>query len=271
MNNRQPLTRRQFLKDKITARALTGFDLLLVFCVCSCRFSLQPGPARQPRPEKIRAVIVTGGHDFQHRPFFAMFDALPNIEYVEAIQNDHSEIFEDITNWDYDVIVLYNMTQEISPKRQKNFLALLDRRVGLLALHHCIGAFQGWPEYRRITGVTYHFEETNEQVPDYRPSTYHHDIDFTIHLVGPKHPITRGLSDFWAHDETYNNCTFESDNNVLLTTDHPASDRPLCWTRNYRGAKVCYIQPGHGPSIFQNPNYRRLIAQAIDWCADKSD
>lgn len=245
--------------------------LLLMLFICSCEIPLQRRQSLDAQSKKIKVVVVTGGHDFEHEPFFEMFDALPNIEYVEAIQNDHSEIFEDIANWDYDVIVLYNMTQEISPKRQKNFVALLDRRVGLLALHHSIGAFQNWPEYRRITGVTYHFEEAQEQVPGYRPSAYQHDVDFTVRISDPNHPITRGLSDFWVHDETYNNCTFEPDNNVLLTTDHPASDRQLCWTRNYRGAKICFIQPGHGPSIFQNPNYRRLVAQALNWCADKSD
>jgi hypothetical protein len=259
------------LTDNITTRVLTSFALLLIFCVCSCQFSLQPSAARQTHPEKIRAVIITGGHDFQHQTFFEMFHAFQNIEYVEAAQHDHSEIFEDITNWDYDVIVLYNMTRKISPKRRQNFIALLERRVGLLTLHHAIAAFQDWPEYRRIIGAKYYLNESQQQTPEHDPSGYQHDVDFTVRLSDPQHPVTQGLSDFWVHDEVYNNCAFEPDNNVLLTTDHPASNQPLCWVRNYRGAKVCCIQPGHGPSLFENPNYRRLVAQAVTWCADKSD
>jgi type 1 glutamine amidotransferase len=31
--------------------------------------------------------------------------------------------------------------------------------------------------------------------------------------------------------------------------------------------KVIYIQLGHGPSAYSNPNYRKLIQQAIEWSA----
>jgi uncharacterized protein len=30
---------------------------------------------------------------------------------------------------------------------------------------------------------------------------------------------------------------------------------------------VAYLQPGHGPTAFGNPNYRRLVANAIRWAA----
>ncbi|MHC4720175.1 MAG: ThuA domain-containing protein [Planctomycetota bacterium] len=254
---------------KPNAPLLVCLFLTAVMCSCSTFSSGQDSADKQQ--EKIKVVVVTGGHDFEPRPFFAMFDAFEDIEYVEADQRDHSEIFEDITNWDYDVIVLYNMTRKISPKRQQNFIALLERRVGLLVLHHAIAAFQDWPEYHRIIGAKYYLNESRQQTPEHDPSGYQHDVDFTVHLSDTQHPVTRGLSDFWVHDEVYNNCHFEPDNSLLLTTDHPASNQALCWVRNYRGARVCCIQPGHGPSLFENPNYRRLVAQALNWCADRSD
>jgi hypothetical protein len=86
--------------------------------------------------DPIKVVVVTGGHDFDHDPFFTLFQGQPGIQYVEAVQKDSSELFEDISKWDYDVIVLYNMTQDISDVRKRNFKALLDRGVGLVALHH---------------------------------------------------------------------------------------------------------------------------------------
>ncbi len=62
--------------------------------------------------DPIKVVVVTGGHDFEHDPFFKLFQGYSDIQYVEAAQKDHSELFEDISNWDYDVIVLYNMIAE---------------------------------------------------------------------------------------------------------------------------------------------------------------
>ncbi|MHC4676796.1 MAG: ThuA domain-containing protein, partial [Planctomycetota bacterium] len=68
---------------------------------------------------------------------------------------------------------------------------------------------------------------------------------------------------------TYKGCTFQPDNHVLLTTDEPSSDKPLCWVRSYENAKVCCIMSGHGPSIYADENYRKLLARSIRWCAAK--
>jgi len=217
--------------------------------------------------DKIKVVIVTGGHGFEREPFFSLFDGYDDIEYVEAQQKDHSEIFEDISGWDYDVIVLYNMTQNISLQRQKNFVNLLNRGVGLLAMHHTMGSFQQWPSYRKIIGGKYYLEATDTNAA----STYKHDLDFTVRIVDKSHPITRGMSDFEINDETYKNCGFEKDNHVLLTTDEPTSDKSIGWVRRYGKARVCGIQLGHGPRAYANPHYRRLVARSIRWCAGKLD
>jgi hypothetical protein len=217
--------------------------------------------------KKIKAVVVTGGHDFEEKPFLSLFEGYDDIEYVRADQKDHSEIFEDISAWDYDVIVLFNMTQNISPKRQENFVKLLNRGVGVLALHHSMGSFQQWDEYRKIIGTKYYLQQTSQNPA----STYKHDVDLTVHIQDTKHPITRGLNDFAAHDETYKSCGFQNDNHVLLTTDDPTSDKTVGWVRNYGKAKVCCIQVGHGPSVYADPNYRQLIARAIRWCTSRGN
>ncbi|MHC4192789.1 MAG: ThuA domain-containing protein, partial [Planctomycetota bacterium] len=102
-------------------------------------------------------------------------------------------------------------------------------------------------------------------------STYKHDINVNAHVKDNKHSITRAMSDFTIIDETYGNQVFEKDNHILLTTDHPASDEPLCWIRRYAKANVCYIQLGHDHKAYANENYQRLIAQAIKWSAGRLD
>jgi type 1 glutamine amidotransferase len=215
--------------------------------------------------EKIKIVVVTGGHDFEREPFLSLFKGCDDIEYVEAQLKDHSEIFEDITGWDYDAIVLFNMTQNISSKRQENFIKLLNRGVGVLALHHSMGSFQQWDEYAKIIGAKYYLQPAGQNAA----STYKHDVDFKIHIADDKHPITRGIADFTIHDETYKNCGFQKDNHVLLTTDDPTSDTQIGWVRKYGKSKICCIQVGHGPSIYADPSYRQLIARAIRWCAGR--
>jgi type 1 glutamine amidotransferase len=235
--------------------------ILLVGLSCS-------GLKQGGNSDKIKVVVVTGGHGFKES-FFSLFDGYDDIEYVNSEQKDHSEIFEDIRGWDYDVVVLFNMTQKISDKRKGNFLKLLDKGVGVVALHHCIGAFQNWPEYRRIIGGRYYLTAFEEHGQMHEKSGYDHDVDMTVHIEDNEHPVTRGISDFVVHDEVYNKCVFESDNYVILSTNHPASDKSLAWVRKYSKTRVCYIQMGHGTSIYSDKNYRRLVAQAIRWSADR--
>ncbi len=242
--------------------------VLLVFSAC---FGAWPEGHPEGKAADIKAVLVTGGHGFDKRVVLPFFKGLEGIDVVQAQQRDHSELFEDIADWPYDVIVLYNMTREISAKRQKNFIELLDKGVGVVALHHSMGAFPYWSEYPKIIGVKYYSERYIKGGVEHAPCTYQHDVDFTMHVEDPDHPIMRGLSDFEVHDETYKGSDFEPDNHVLLTTDHPASDKFVAWVRTYRNAKVCTIQMGHGPQIFTHDAYRRLVTQAIRFCAGKGN
>ena len=214
-------------------------------------------------------MVVTGGHGFEHDPFFKVFDGMETVNYVEAVQKDHSELFEDIGGWDYDVIVFYSMTQNISPKRRRNFIKLLDRGVGVVALHHTMGAYQEWPEFKKIIGTKYYLKEAVEDGVTHGEASFKHDVDIRVHVTNKSHPITKGMLDFTIHDETYKNCWFDEKNRVLLTTDHATSDETIGWVRRYRKAKICTIQLGHDSKAYANDNYAQLVERAILWTAGK--
>jgi len=236
--------------------------------LCSCGELSQSGRDLSKPGRKLSVLVVTGGHEFEREPFFTLFKGYDDIEYVEARLKDDSEIFEDIAGWDYDVIVFFNLTQKISTKRRENFKKLVKDGTGIVALHHCMGSFQQWPEYIKIIGGRYNLKASEEGGVKREASTYLHDADFTVHIEDSKHPITRGLADFEVHDETYKKCSFEKDNHLLLTTNHPDSDRELGWVRSYGRGKVCFIMVGHGPTVYANPIYRQLVARAIRWSAN---
>ena len=43
--------------------------------------------------EPLQVLIVTGGHDFERKPFFAMFEAMPGIQWKEAIQPGANDLW----------------------------------------------------------------------------------------------------------------------------------------------------------------------------------
>ncbi len=147
-------------------------------------------------------LVVTGGARLRRAGIPGVFAARRSRRDLHDLK-DESEVFEDIGDWPYDVLVLYNMSQKISEKRKKNFLALLDRGVGLVVLHHAIAAFNDWPEYWKIIGARYFLKDTGVDGKTIPASTYRHDVDIPCKIEDPAHPVTAGLKDFVVRDETY--------------------------------------------------------------------
>jgi uncharacterized protein len=241
-------------------RLLLG--LLTVVCVFN-EFCMDTTKAKQ----SLRVVVVTGGHDFDTTAFPKVFAGYPDLQVTFADQKDQSELFEDISHWKYDVIVFYNMGQKITEKRQANLLSLLEKGVGVVALHHCIAAYASWPEWARIIGGKYFEKESQFEGTVRRASTYQHDVPHDVLVVDQKHPVTAGLKDFHIVDETYKYQWADPKVHILLSTHESTSDTTLAWTKMYRNARVCYIQLGHGPSAYDDANFRKLVVQAIRWAA----
>lgn len=237
-----------------------------VLCVMAV-VVLSGGCSTDKQKQSISVVVVTGGHGYEKQPFVQIFEEMEGLQCHQVELKDDSELFEDISNWNYDVIVFYNMTQTISPKRRENFLALLNRGVGVVALHHSLVSFPDWPEYKKIIGAKYYEKEMLEDGIVHPASTYRHDVQMAVTIADKTHPVTAGVVNFTILDETYKGYSVESDNHILLTTDEPTSQREIAWVRQYRQARICGIQLGHGPDAYHHPAYRRLLYQAIQWTA----
>ena len=215
----------------------------------------------------IRAAIVTGGHPFDAGKFSKLFEGYSDVADKHLPQKAGGELFDNIDGWPYDVIVLYNFAQTITPKQQTNFVKLLERGVGLVILHHANDAYPNWALYHDISGVESHFGPWRQNGVQTAASGFKGGVKFNIHVADPNHPITRGLHDYDALDETYCRRTFSHENHLLLTTDEPSSDKPIGWVRTFRKSRVFYIQSGHDEQMYQNPTYREIVVRAIRWSA----
>jgi type 1 glutamine amidotransferase len=135
----------------------------------------------------------------------------------------------------------------------------------MVFLHHSLASYQKWDEFINIIGGRYHLEDEKKEVQDKMASTYKHDVDLDVKIADPNHPITRDLKDFTIHDEAYGGFTVLPKVHPLLTTNHTESGKFIAWTNKYAKSRVVYIQLGHDHYAFEDPNYRRLVKQAIDW------
>jgi uncharacterized protein len=220
---------------------------------------------------QVRVLLVTGGHAFEREPFLKLFRDNPEITF-EAVEHPHAHAqLEPKHARNYDVIVAYDMYQEISNEAETNFLAFLNTGKGLVVLHHAIASYQAWPEYTRIIGARYYLEKTTVVGTEKARSTYQHDLHFNIHVVTPTHPVTRGVKDFEIHDEVYNLFDVANDVQPLLTTTEPQSNKIIGWAKTYGPGRVVYLQSGHDHFAYENPNYQQLLKQAIRWAAKTTE
>jgi len=219
---------------------------------------------------KIKVVIITGGHGFEKEPFFKMFKDNPEITFTSASHGKtNATVYERDDLLSYDAVVLYDMPKTITDAQKAKFLSLFDRGVGLVVLHHAIVSYQHWPDYERIIGGRYPEEDGKSGVVTTAVG-YEHDVDIPVTIVATNHPVAAGLKNFTIHDEIYWGYRVGPDVTPLITTTHPKSGKPLGWFRTEKKSRVVYLQLGHGPSAFEDANYRRLIAQSIRWAAKKS-
>ncbi|MGQ9650610.1 MAG: family 16 glycoside hydrolase [Phycisphaerae bacterium] len=224
-----------------------------------------PEPKPPVRTNKLRVLIITGGHDFQRKEFFEMFDGQPDITWQEVQQPEAQKWFAPDKADSYDVMVWYDMYSQISEESRKNLETLLKKGKPLVAMHHAAGDYQDWPEAIKIIGAKFNLKPG----PADRKPSFKHGVKVPVRIADPQHPITRFMKDFEIEDETYKDMEFLEGTHPLLTTDEPTSDKVIAWTHTYYKSPVVYIQLGHDAKAYTNPNLRRLVVQSIRFVAGR--
>jgi len=214
----------------------------------------------------IMVLVVTGGHDFERDAFFSLFQGYDDIVFKEVAQPEANKMLESGEAAKYDVIVLYDMWQDITEPQKKAFVKLLEEGKGLVALHHSIASYQEWPEFLKIIGGKFYLNDREEDGVKYAKSGVEFGKQIEV-KVNKDHPISYGIDNFTITDETYKGFRVAPDVNVFLTTDDPSSGPQIGWTRTYGKSRVVCIQSGHDSKVYNNPSYREVIQMAIRWAA----
>jgi type 1 glutamine amidotransferase len=214
--------------------------------------------APPPRAQGPRLLVVTGGH--AHEPsFYSLFDGY---DWNHAFRLDNA--FRRDVRKQYDVLVLYNMEEEMAEGARRNLQAFVEAGKGVVVMHHAICSFNNWDWYRDLVGARYQRKE-REGV---KPSSYAHDIDLTV-APAAQHPILAGIPEFHIVDEGYKDKWVSPGIQPLLTTVHEKSDREVAWISPHGKARVAVLQLGHDHLAYENPFYRKLLRNAIQWTSGK--
>jgi type 1 glutamine amidotransferase len=219
--------------------------------------------------KKIKVLIISGGHGFKHRPFYDVFSAINSITYDSLVQPEANALIASPEVNKYDVLVFYDLFELITPEQKEAYIRLLKKGTAMIFLHHALVSYQNWPDFIKIVGAQYHTHPVLVN-GDSLKANYDHDVTIPVKVEDKNHPVTRGISDFEIVEEVYSDVEILPQVKPLLSTTHPKSMRYLAWINHYANSDVIGIQLGHGPTAFSNPNFRKLIQQAIEWSAKQS-
>ena len=254
----------------------------------------------------IRVLAAVRGHPFDRNAFAGLFDGMDGISVTFVDQPAAALLMRPALADHFDVLLLYDMPgldfgadPPASPAGPDDSLklgltALLDAGIGVVALHHALAGWPGWPEFADLLGGRFLYrpaELRGEARPD---SGYRHAVTYQAQVVAPDHPVTRGLpSSFAMTDELYLAEVFAEDVTPLLRADHafvrddfysataaiegrlysnegwehpPGSDL-IGWVKRARRSPLVYLQPGDDHVTYDNPTYRQLIENALRWAA----
>lgn len=227
-------------------------------------FALQSG-----EPQKLKVLLITGGHPFETQPFMDVFERNTALTLTTASHGKSGAGAWDRTDLaNFDLIVLYDMPLQITEAQKANLKSIFQRGTGLVVLHHALVSYPDWPEYEQLIGGRY------PKPPEGEPQVtnkvgYQHNVEVPIQIADAEHPITAGLKDFMIRDEIYWGFRVGTDVHPLLKTTHPKSGSTLMWTRTQEKSRVVYLQLGHGSTAYSNETYRTLVERSIAWAAKK--
>ncbi len=233
------------------------FILCLTLAVMGCSAANRTTP---------HVLLITGGHGYDKEQFDVMLGKL-GITFDHAEHPDAHPLLKEDRIGKYDAVLLYDMPKEISEEAQRDFISMLEKGKGLVALHHAFCSYDFWPEYVKIIGGRYHHFPWIKDGIEQKPSTYKHDVNMQIHVEDTNHPVTNGITDFEIMDEAYGGTEILSTVHPLLSTDEAASGPLVGWTNTYGHSRIVTLTLGHDNQSWENPSFIKLLTQAIKWVA----
>lgn len=218
--------------------------------------------------DNMNVLLVTGGHSFDTTGFFSLFLSYEGISVDTISQPRANKLLEEMNNSGYDVIVFYDMWQDITEPQKEVFLKLLENGTGMVFIHHSLVSYQNWDEFINIIGGKYCQEGYG--IDSLKFSGYKHDLNLQVKVLDQDHPVTKNIQDFRIPDEGYSNIEMLPSVTPLLETKHPSCAKYVAWANEYSNSRIIYIMLGHDRQAYENGSFKQLIRNAIYWAGRRS-
>ncbi|MEN8201657.1 MAG: ThuA domain-containing protein [Bacteroidota bacterium] len=213
--------------------------------------------------QKLKVLIVVGGHEYDTIQFFDMFRALETMEFDSVSHPRAMDLLASEQIEKYDLLLFYDFIPQMSVKDSSVYLELTSKGIPLLFMHHSLCTFQEWDGYRQMAGGKYVMPGFGDDTSEL--SDYAHGLDLDVKILDPDHPVTFGLEEFTIHDEGYSNIMINKEVHPLLGTSHPQCAPLMGWTTQVQNSTCIYLMFGHDRLAYENESLHHLLMNSILW------
>lgn len=182
----------------------------------------------------------------------------------------NAAVFNDAQLARFRIVVLNSASGDfLTADQRAAFDRWLAKGGGLVALHSAADNSHVWPEYRaRVIGAEFIGHPGGDD--QFQRAQ--------VIVEAPRHPVMAGIRLPWnPRDEWYSHrpspraggmtilarideASYRPGADLAMGDDHPA-----VWTSSWGRGRIVTSIIGHLPELYDDPNYRRLIANAVRW------
>ncbi len=204
------------------------------------------------------ALIVQGGWE-GHEPE-EVSRILGNVLEENGFEVEISDTLDSYRDLDklkkLDLIVPCWTMGSIEQDQLKPLLEAVSCGIGIAGLHGGMcDSFHQETEYQYMTGGQF---------------VAHPDgiVTYTVHIVDPEHPLTRGIKDFTVTSEHYY-MHVDPANFVLTTANFGDVVMPVSWIKMWGKGRVFYSSLGHDAEGVRQVETQELMKCGMLWAAEK--
>ena len=147
--------------------------------------------------------------------------------------------------------------QWMTMEQQEAVVEFVESGGGFLNLHNSMGLYPEGP-YLDLVGGRYEGHGPLER--------------FGVEVVDAKHPVIRGVRDFFVADEQHTP-SYDSKKVELLLENRSDQGKVAAagWAYQAGKGRLCHLANGHTRESLDHPMFQRLMRNAVNWCLGVSD
>lgn len=231
-----------------------------------------------PKDLRRGAVLIVsktnGWRHFEHLPHSnAVLSDIARGLGHDSFATENAAVFNDAQLRRFSVVVLNSASGDFLTRQQREAFARFVARGGGVVALHAAGDDSHKARWYIDTIIGTRFIG--------HPGGGDHFQKARVTVAEPGHPVMAGVSPIWiATDEWYSfaGSPAKQGMTVLARIDEASyrpgalamgADHPVIWINPRSNGRVLYSALGHTPESYDDPQYRRLLANALRWAADR--